>query len=57
MYTILNACVTEEQLNDDWLLEHLKINEIEINNKDEKKDKDKHKGAFDDFFDLNMDDF
>ena len=67
-YIVLNKTVTEEQLNDDWLLEHLNISEIQTNDKNNKKEKDKgkqkdkdnkkkDKGGFDDDFEeLDYDD-
>ena len=47
-YIVLNESVTEEKLDDDWLIEHLSIKENDSNKEDKKdegkrKDKDKDK--------------
>ena len=66
-YIVLNSCITEEKLNDDWLVQHLSIKENNVNKKDNKKDnknknkkeekKEKKGGAFDNCVDLSNDDF
>jgi hypothetical protein len=65
-YIVLNSCITEEKLNDDWVVQHLSVKENNENKKDNKKDnnnknkkeeKKEKKGAFDDFVDLSNDDF
>ena len=49
-YIQLQSCITEEKLDDDWLLEHLSINEVDPKNKDKKKkEKEKKKDIIDDF--------
>ena len=49
-YIQLQSCITEEKLDNDWLLEHLSINEFDPNNKDKKKkEKEKKKEMIDDF--------
>ena len=49
-YIQLQTCITEEKLDNDWLLEHLSIKEIDPNNKDKKKrEKEKKKDIIDDF--------
>ena len=75
-YTQLNTSVIEEKYDNDWIIQHLSVmevdnNENDKNNKDKKKEKDKkkkkdknnkkneekEKDIFDDFVDMNMDDF
>ena len=56
-YIQLKACITEEKLNDDWLVEHLSIDEVKGNKKDDKSNKKDKKNIFDDFVDIEKDDF
>ena len=67
-YIELNTCITEEKLNDEWIIEHLSIKESDSKKEDNRnnkklKDKDKDKGKkkdkkglFDDFVDITKDD-
>ena len=75
-YTQLNTSVIEEKYDNDWIIQHLSVmevdnNENDKNNEDKKNEKDKEKkkdknnkkneekekDIFDDFVDMNMDDF
>ena len=65
-YVVLNTCITEEKLNDDWIVQHLSIKENNENkndnvnkkdNKEKNKKEEKKGGAFDDFVDLSNEDF
>ena len=65
-YIQLNASIIEEKYDNDWIIQHLSVKELEKNesnqnndnnkkNKEDKK-KDKEKNIFDDFVDINKDD-
>ena len=75
-YVQLNASIIEEKYDNDWIVQHLSVVEVENNeddkknendknkkdkekekDKDNRKDEEKEKDIFDDFVDINMDDF